>query len=106
MRRAKMLSFEFRILVLHPHLDDVNDESQILEVNEKVLKPLPQKFSNPWICEFLHADVEKGLDATVSPSPHGFPHFFLTIPRRLRSGESASDPAIPSFVKSSIPSAM
>jgi hypothetical protein len=61
-----MRSFELRILVLHPHLDDVNDENRILEANERVLRPLPQKFSNPWICEFRHASLEQGLDAMIT----------------------------------------
>jgi hypothetical protein len=61
-----MQSFKLRILVLHPRLDDDNDEIKILEANDKVLKPLPGKFSSPWFCEIRHANTEERVDAMVS----------------------------------------
>ncbi|KAI7763788.1 hypothetical protein LZL87_014228 [Fusarium oxysporum] len=61
-----MRSFELRILVLHPRLDDFNDEIKILQSNLKVLKPLPEKFELPWICEIRYANAEKQLDAMIT----------------------------------------
>ncbi|KAF4950558.1 hypothetical protein FGADI_8117 [Fusarium gaditjirri] len=61
-----MRSFKLRILVLHPLLDDSNDEIEILKSNNKVLQSLPGKFELPWICDMSNADAEAQLDAMIT----------------------------------------